>query len=1464
MSDSRHVDIEAVKAAELDVILGRPPGKARTDVPPIWGLACSGGGIRSATFCLGVLQELARLDILRGFHYQSTVSGGGYVGAFVQGLIQRHGFDGAIAVLKASVRERVATSATGAKTSAPMRGTSDIDKLSASDDRTPSGESRTTSVDDPSNPREEAASSGAVQSAPEEKPSSSEAPAATLAEAASKSPEENRGASSTAASGDAGRNELRPILHLREYSNYLSPRKGALSGDTLGMFGTYVRNVVLIQIQLCALFVALSLLPLFLYPWIRHIAILAPGWCLIWATVLGFGGSMLLGLVTTSTRRTETEGRPAPVSPRSRTAWRSQRDRLVGVTDKTELPGAWVKVGAATIIWALALSAFLSAIGLWGTANKDWTIQRGVEDAQCTAAPSPNSGNTTASGTASFSKGSCSQPGKVEPSTAAAAPPNQGQHADKKRQDDKRKPVFKETIVRVDAKHKKLESSQLLTGVKLFPTVFGLYLIAWIVWLIYDEHARSKLHQSDPPELFNRIVRVMFATVVAGAFLAGSVHGIHHLFEHWKREIGLWRAVLVGPILTLAAFLLTGILHLGLAGNPFSDLQREVWARVGGKTAALTVIGIALPLTMIVLGPWAYRANIPEHIAGFQVGSVVVWLLTTGSGVVAAYMQKGGDQRRIGRVMDVVARVAPWVFLLGLIIAISTAAQAILVASKVLVICYEAKSHDFLVSLGKVLTEGVGCHIAVAMACALLTWGVFGLVIDINEFSLNAFYRNRLVRCYLGASNPSRNPEPTTNFDPEDDMPLSSVVDEKRDNGTRPLYPLIGATLNLLAVKQLDWLQRKAASFFFTPGYCGYLPPPSHPWSEPVGDTRSKVGGTQDPADGGGAQSMRSVAAHMTLGDATAISGAAVSPNMGYHSSPAATFLLTIFDARLGWWLPNPRLRRKSDFRTVFWGSWLIKEMLGLTDETGKFIYLSDGGHFENLGIYELVRRRCHFILAVDASADPNRDFEDLGNAVQKCRTDFGVDIDIDVSGLRINEAGVSLRSCALGRIAYPSPADEPDIGLLLYIKPTLTGKEPADVSYYARSHPSFPHEPTYNQFFDEAQFESYRRLGTYVAKNALSAQLERAKAAFPDEPDAIGVHDSERKDRILAEIEYRWGYLPKKPTARTLTHLNTMRQLFRELRRDPALFPLDTDLYPAWEELASKVEGFEKYRAKSPPGSSGNAPGSADFRKCFYFCQELSHLMESVYHDLNLELSWDHFDNRGWMNAFRQWSCSQMFRMAWAMGSPTYGARYVAFCQQRLKLPLLASVVSVIDTDELPEIKEKGPQAKDHWGDYCKELRDSLYINQREHAAIASDPVSNEKGGSKKIYLLRMDWGDALKGRKDEGAQAAAGDATEGGGKGKFSTLGVAVVSDGVVIVFRIQNHLRRLGLGREFMSKLVRAYQPREIGDAKILPGDYGLLGIYTVDRAEKMTQRARALLQKAKAQWARKGGGGKAKAS
>jgi len=231
-----------------------------------------------------------------------------------------------------------------------------------------------------------------------------------------------------------------------------------------------------------------------------------------------------------------------------------------------------------------------------------------------------------------------------------------------------------------------------------------------------------------------------------------------------------------------------------------------------------------------------------------------------------------------------------------------------------------------------------------------------------------------------------------------------------------------------------------------------------------------------------------------------AISGAAASPNMGHYTTGAVSFLLTIFSVRLGWWLGNSIAQKswQSGHPRSSWRA-LMNELTGSTNEDRNEIYLSDGGHFENLAIYELVRRRCRVIIACDAGADPSCACYDLASAIEKCRVDFQTRIEIDLREVRPTlelfpgdeRIRASETPFSVGSIIYPDNSS----GTLIYIKPSLNADLPEDVLAYARVANAFPHQSTMDQFFDEAQFESYRALGFACGRAALGKVSETVAA---------------------------------------------------------------------------------------------------------------------------------------------------------------------------------------------------------------------------------------------------------------------------------------------------------------------------------------------------------------------------------
>ncbi|MEO7051410.1 MAG: hypothetical protein ABI128_07065, partial [Rhodanobacter sp.] len=227
-----------------------------------------------------------------------------------------------------------------------------------------------------------------------------------------------------------------------------------------------------------------------------------------------------------------------------------------------------------------------------------------------------------------------------------------------------------------------------------------------------------------------------------------------------------------------------------------------------------------------------------------------------------------------------------------------------------------------------------------------------------------------------------------------------------------------------------------------------------------------------------------------TIGMAMATSGAAVSPNMGANTQPALAMLMTFFNIRLGRWCPNPAKKdwRRSSPRSNL--AWLLAEASGNTNEQRNFVYLSDGGHFENTAVYELVRRRCSHIVMVDAGADPARSFQDLGNLIRKVRVDMGAEIELNLGDLYALKTGRSKAGFVRGKVTYAKGQVARATGKILLIKPTLCKErlESADIYNYAQGDCTFPQQSTLDQWFDESQFEAYRCLGSSLTQTAFNA----------------------------------------------------------------------------------------------------------------------------------------------------------------------------------------------------------------------------------------------------------------------------------------------------------------------------------------------------------------------------------------
>ncbi|GAB3423778.1 patatin-like phospholipase family protein [Massilia agilis] len=969
---------------ELDLLRPRPDGSAgpdqvlpasraellrRAHAAGLTGLALSGGGVRSATFNLGVLQALGEQQLLRDFDYLSTVSGGGFIGGWLSKCIrERHG----------DVRAVEAMLTPGA-------------------------------------------------------------------------------------AGEPVDSEAVEIQFLRQYSNYLSPRSGVFSADAWTLIGTYVRNTGLNLAMLLAWLCALLLLPRFA----------------VWAV-------------------NRIVGKDAPWADWSDPAWMLGTASFLiavfcialSISSKPEASRGqrWFPVNQGAVLWfinfPLLLSGFLVSIGLW----RHGGVMPSMLHAALSGRYEWRMGWVLVPGLVYFIVWACgwylahdrTSPYRRSGYAVCAA-------------------FFAGVLALMLAgtlefapglvEHAVAHDTALRVARCWVPGLAGAFLLLAVGLAVPPlkrrQRVRRDVSRTDVHEGLSHFLSAMFALTIGTLLLLLGLSWLPNPAEHpiLNNAVAL---TTFGMPLMMTLFSVTMTLMIGLIGTLYSDASREWWSRQGAWTSIFTIAWLMMFCAAFFLPPllhWAWITYDPLANAGTAIG----WLAMTWLGVKAG---SGGTTTLFGvrfNRLELLARLAPYVFTLGIFAVLATLVQAAVAPpdlrcdSPTLACVYASHANASLATSGATLATAFSLCLGAAL---LLGWRV-----DINKFSLYMLYRNRLVRAYFGASNAHRKPHPFTGFDPDDDPQLADLQDQLP-------YHIVNTSLNLVRGEELAWQTRKAASFAFTPRFCGFETPlmPAQGANCAQHDAQR---GTYRPTRQYASRAGKGVDddAKVRLGMAVALSGAAASPNMGAHSSPPLNFLMTMFNVRLGRWCPNPRKavwKRSSPPIGLFS---LIAELFGMTNADANYVYLSDGGHFENLGIYELVRRRCRLIVAVDVASDRELAFEDLGNAIRKCATDLHVAIELDVSRMElVKGTDLAGASCAAGTIRYSHVDAEGVDGTLLYIKPAIVGDENADVINYRKAHPDYPHQSTADQWFDEAQFESYRALGYHIARHALARAAEVSK----------------------------------------------------------------------------------------------------------------------------------------------------------------------------------------------------------------------------------------------------------------------------------------------------------------------------------------------------------------------------------
>src|SRR6266403_2438117 len=452
-----------------------------------------------------------------------------------------------------------------------------------------------------------------------------------------------------------------------------------------------------------------------------------------------------------------------------------------------------------------------------------------------------------------------------------------------------------------------------------------------------------------------------FVAVVVSGAIGGVIlwFGAQQIFPRPVMQMALYICLSI-PFF-MALFFLAIVVFAGISSRWTEDPDREWWGRAAGWLFAVALAWLLIS-GLVIFGPLSLKWTWSFITTGGLAALVTV--LGGRSPKVAGSEKERATASPMGLILSKASTIAAAVFaavLLILITEVTTSVMAKLIETYHVTLSYKADLNSISGLLGRaepylsVIFYTPWWLVLPLASLLMLVAVVMARLVNANKFSLHGMYRDRLIRAYLGASNSDRKENPFTGFDENDNVKMRDLWLQEKFNGK--LIPVVNIALNLVSGERLGWQERKAQSFTVSPLHCGS--------SAMQPGYRSTAG-----ADGtvyGGPQGI-------SLGSAITISGAAASPNMGYHSSPFVTFILTLLNVRLGAWLGNPGQAGDHTFQLGYPESSvrpIIDEALGLTNDRSPYVYLSDGGHFENLGLYEMVLRRCHFIVVSDAGSDP-------------------------------------------------------------------------------------------------------------------------------------------------------------------------------------------------------------------------------------------------------------------------------------------------------------------------------------------------------------------------------------------------------------------------------------------------------------------------------------------------------------
>jgi hypothetical protein len=340
-------------------------------------------------------------------------------------------------------------------------------------------------------------------------------------------------------------------------------------------------------------------------------------------------------------------------------------------------------------------------------------------------------------------------------------------------------------------------------------------------------------------------------------------------------------------------------------------------------------------------------------------------------------------------------------------------------------------------------------------------------------------------------------------------------------------------------------------------------------------------------------------------------------------------------------------------------------------------VHISDGGHFENLGVYELLRRRCRYIVAVDATENANATSDNLGILVRLARIDLGIRVLLDTSPLTLQGPELySKTHVIIGEIRYDDVHPSATPGILVYIRASMTGDEPPDVQQYANNHKEYPRQSTADQFFDEEQFESYRALGNHVACEVFGEAAEEldwwidSKRFRSFTPDALRAHVKYAfplgHSRLFSALRNRWLDQQTGDPAKHRESVRAFVELQRDLRDNSTLTKLGEELYP---EL------------------SDDSRITAEERVGLHTHEQILQLVEDAWMALGLDRRPSSEIGRGWMNWLRRLTSTPSFRRFWPLLRAQYNPDFQSFCERLLRLDADAPrLVELVPSDDQQE----------------------------------------------------------------------------------------------------------------------------------------------------------------------------------